>query len=454
MISSIKRFLLFNLLLSIIIISLLAFIGNLFLYQRDIRKHADEHLINNAELLLSVTLSCPKFLSYSQQKDLQHKLLQCKNCGFPHTFPFQFRIWDHTGKLLVCSQRIFSTTPGDHKEGFQDIKINGRYWRFYTKNFKAANIIIQVGESYQLQKKLRKTIAFNYLEVLVVTCLLFGVLIWLIVGHGLKNIKILAQKVSRRSATALKALESKNMPTEIRPIVDELNNLFARLQKAFERNKRFAGDAAHELRTPLAALKTQAQVALLASNLEDSKKTIQKVIEGTNRCTHVVQQLLTLSRLSEEETLGDMQLLDLVALTTNMLAQLAPFALSKNIDLAFIKPKEHQKIVANETALSILIRNLVDNAIRYTPKGGDVTVKIVNMPSGIALQVIDSGPGIPPELYSQVFERFYRILGTKTSGSGLGLPIVKQIAELHNAKINLSTPKTGKGLKIEVIFKY
>lgn len=451
MISSIKRFLLFNLLLSIIIISLLAFLGNFFLLQRDIRKHFDEHLTNDAELLLAIKLSCPNFLNPLQQKNLQHKL-QCNNCGFPHKSPFQFRIWDNKGKLIVHSQHVVSTTPNDHKEGFQNIKINGHGWRFYTKNFKAANVVIQVGESNQLQKKLEKTITFSYLKILITTCLLFGILIWLIVGHGLKNIKILAQKVSRRSATALKALDSKNMPIEIRPIADELNNLFVRLQKAFERNKRFAGDAAHELRTPLAALKTQAQVALLSSNMEDSKKTIQKVIEGTNRCTHVVQQLLILSRLSEEETLGDMQLLDLVALTTDMLAQLAPFALSKKIDLAFIKPKEHQKIIANETALSILIRNLVDNAIRYTPKGGNVTVKIADLPSGVALQIIDSGPGIPQELYFQVFERFYRVLGTKTSGSGLGLPIVKQIAELHNAKINLSTPKTGKGLKIEVIF--
>jgi two-component system sensor histidine kinase QseC len=242
------------------------------------------------------------------------------------------------------------------------------------------------------------------------------------------------------------------MPTEIKPIVDELNKLFIRLQKAFDRNKRFAADAAHELRTPLAALKTQAQVALLAPTKEDSKKTIQKVIAGTDRCTHVVQQLLTLSRLGEEATLKDMQLLDLVPITTDMLAQLAPFALGKNIDIAFIEPSEHRKIVGSETALSILIRNLVDNAIRYTPEGGNVTVKIINAPEGVTLQVIDSGPGIPPELYAQVFERFYRVLGTETAGSGLGLPIVKQIAELHNAKIKLSAPESGTGLKIEVIF--
>ena len=135
-----------------------------------------------------------------------------------------------------------------------------------------------------------------------------------------------------------------------------------------------------------------------------------------------------------------------------MMAQLAPSALEKNIDLSFIKPKIRKKIVGNETALSILIRNLVDNAIRYTPENGQVSVEITTDNDKVILQVTDSGPGIPPELHAQVFERFYRVLGTKTSGSGLGLPIVKQIADLHNATIELGTPEKGTGLQIKVVF--
>jgi len=448
MITSIKRFLLINLLLSIAIISILALIGNFLLIQHDIRDHFDTHLIDSTQLLRSVQSVCPKFLSCYKQKLIRNKV----RTEMSSKVPYQFKIWNAQGKLILRSEHIFNTSLDPTKLGFHDLKVNGHNWRFYTKKFTYPQITIQVGQACALQKKLEKTIVLNYLEVLIISCLLLGILIWVIVGFGLKNLKILAEKLSRRSATALKAVENHSMPIEIQPIVDELNNLFARLQKAFDRNKRFAADAAHELRTPLAALKTQAQVALLAPTPEERKKTIQKVIAGTNRCAHVVQQLLTLSRLGEEDTLNDIQLLDLVPITTDMLAQLAPFALGKNIDIAFIEPAEHRKIVGSETALSILIRNLVDNAIRYTPEGGNVTVKIINSPEGVILQVIDSGPGIPPELYAQVFERFYRVLGTKTSGSGLGLPIVKQIAELHNATITLGIPETGSGLKIEVIF--
>ena len=438
MISSIKRFLLFYLLLSIVIISLLALIGNTFLFQRDVKRHFDHHLVNVSRLLLSLHTTHTKQLS-----------------NLPFTNIYQFRAWSAAGKLILHSKYItdISTTKLNRdQDGFQTIKIKDHFWRFYTHKYKSSQIIIQVGESYTLQKNLVKNIIRNYLEVLIMTCLLLGILIWLTVDYGLKNLKILAEKLSRRSATALEALDVSNMPLEIKPIADELNNLFARLQKAFDRNKHFAADAAHELRTPLAALKTQAQVALLAPTLEESKKTIQKVIDGTNRCTHMVRQLLTLSRLGEEEALQDMQLSDLVTITTDMLAQLAPFALNKNIDIAFVEPDQHKKIIINEPSISILVRNLVDNAIRYTPEGGKVIVKVVNYHDGIALQVIDSGPGIPQELHPQVFERFYRVLGTNASGSGLGLPIVKQIADLHHAKINLSTPDTDKGLKIEVIF--
>lgn len=448
MITSIKRFLLINLLLSIAIISILALIGNFLLLRHDIRDHFDAHLIDSVQLLWSVQSVCPKFLSCYKQNIIHNKI----RTEMSSKVPYQFKIWNAQGKLILRSKHIFNTSLDSTALGFHDLKVNGHHWRFYTKRFTYPQITVQVGQACALQKKLEKRIVLNYLEVLIISCLLLGIVIWFIVDFGLKNLKLLAKKLSRRSATALKAVENHNMPIELKPIVDELNNLFARLQKAFDRNKRFAADAAHELRTPLAALKTQAQVALLAPTQEESKKTIKKVIAGTNRCTHVVQQLLTLSRLNEEATLNNMQLLDLVPITTDMLAQLATFALEKNIDIEFIEPDEHRKIVGNETALSILIRNLVDNAIRYTPKGGNVTVKIINSPEGVVLQVIDSGRGIPPELYAQVFERFYRVLGTKTSGSGLGLPIVKQIAELHNAAIKLSTPETGKGLKIEVIF--
>ncbi len=210
---------------------------------------------------------------------------------------------------------------------------------------------------------------------------------------------------------------------EIKPLVGELNQLFIRLKLAFERNKRFAADAAHELRTPLAALKTHAQVSLKADNEADRNKALTKVIESVDRSSHVVAQLLTLSRLGEEEALTDVKPLDLHKLATEIIAYLAPHALEKNIEIELAPPPPEAIIMGNDTAIGILIRNIVDNAIRYTPTHGEVKVSIVDTGGQIIFRVIDTGTGIPLELRERVFERFYRILGTKASGSGLGLPL-------------------------------
>jgi two-component system sensor histidine kinase QseC len=245
---------------------------------------------------------------------------------------------------------------------------------------------------------------------------------------------------------------AKNIPLEIKPLVAELNQLFLRLKLAFDRNKRFAGDAAHELRTPLAALKTQAQVALKANDEEDRINALQKVVQSVDRSSHVVAQLLTLSRLSQEEELNDVGPLDLHKLATEIIAYLAPVAIEKNIEIEFASPPEAVIIKGNDIALGILIRNVVDNAIRYTPNNGQIQIQIITHPKEVTLRIVDSGSGIPVELRERVFERFYRILGTQAQGSGLGLAIVSQIAELHHAKISLSTPANGKGLQFEITF--
>jgi two-component system sensor histidine kinase QseC len=341
------------------------------------------------------------------------------------------------------------------------IKYNLQYQqKVLSSNTKQIKIHRHLRQSYNekskayLQKMLIRNIVIHYIIVSLITCLILGLLIWIIIGHGLRKLYILAENLQHRSGTDFTPINTKNLPIEIKPIINGLNNLLSHVKTAFERNKRFAADAAHELRTPLAALKTQAQVALLASTIKDSKSAIQKVLYGTDRCTHIVQQLLTLSRLGKESNLQNMKTLDLTLVTKDILTQLVPYAIEKNIDISLIEPKKRIKIKGNETTIGILIRNLVDNAIRYTPNNGYVAVTIFNNTKNVILRVADSGPGIPVELHSQVFERFYRILGTKTSGSGLGLPIVKQIAKLHKATIKLSAPKKGMGLIIDVLFPF
>jgi two-component system sensor histidine kinase QseC len=225
------------------------------------------------------------------------------------------------------------------------------------------------------------------------------------------------------------------------------------LKDAFARDKRFAADAAHELKTPLAAMKTQAQVALKASNSDRRNAALENVIAGVDRSTHIVQQLLTLNRLGPGSSIKK-QKLDLEPIIREVLAELAVNALHKNIDLEFKEAKYPAWIYADKASMAILVRNLIDNAIRYTPEDGKVSVAIINTPQHVIFRVTDTGPGIPEKLRDRIFERFFRVLGTKQSGSGLGLAIVQQIAKLHNADINVETPASGFGLSIEIRFQH
>jgi two-component system sensor histidine kinase QseC len=311
---------------------------------------------------------------------------------------------------------------------------------------------IVVAELYEIRNVLADSITRNNAYILLLTYPFFGLVIWFIVGFAFRSVTRVTTEISNRASTFLEPVDANFVPIEIKPLVTELNQLFIRLKLAFNRNKRFAGDAAHELRTPLAALKTQAQVALKMDNEVERHNALLKVIQGVDRSTHVVAQLLTLSRLSQEETLNDLHPLNLHKLATEIIAYLVPIALEKNIEVELLPPPADSMIIANDTAIGILIRNVVDNSIRYTPPNGEVTISIFNEEDKIIFRVVDTGPGIPLELRERVFERFFRILGTTAAGSGLGLAIVSQIAELHQAEIFLSSPPNGVGLQFSIAF--
>ena len=249
------------------------------------------------------------------------------------------------------------------------------------------------------------------------------------------------------------------MPSEISPLVEELNDLFKRLEHAFAREKRFTADAAHELRTPLASVKTQAQVALRATDAPTREKALDHIITGVDRCTHVVKQLSILNSLKADEPLNDLAAVDLNELARNVITDLYPFALETKADIELIPATVPPMVEGNQVSLQILLRNLIDNAIRYSGSGGLVRVSIkVNQQSSSAserqlvLQVEDNGPGIPAELRERVFERFYRQLGTNTYGSGLGLSIAQQIIELHGGKLSLCDSPELHGACFVVMF--
>lgn len=291
------------------------------------------------------------------------------------------------------------------------------------------------------------------LTIMLIALPILCIMLYFCVGYSLRHLILLSREITNRRSTHLQPIKRRKVPIEVQPIISELNNLFVNLRYALIRNKRFAGDAAHELKTPLAALKTQAQVALNAKAGNELEQALKNLNVGVDRCTRIIEQLLTLSRLGPEATLEDCHDTSLLSIATEIIALLVPKALNKEIEIDLEAKDTLPLIYANETAIGILVRNLVDNAIRYTPEGGQVHVKIFEKGKKLILRVTDTGSGIPEELHERVFERFFRVLGTNTIGSGLGLAIVQQIASLHHADIQLGKPEEHEGLQFDVIFK-
>ncbi|HSW68880.1 MAG TPA: ATP-binding protein [Gammaproteobacteria bacterium] len=448
MIRSIRHFLLISLLISMTIASSITAIGNYVLDKRVIQPYLDDQLIKLFSFIEVISHNAAK------HPDTQQKIITYLNNSVNNnTKKFLFQVWTKEKKLLLYSTTGPQKTLLNAPLGFSDIQIKDDDWRVYSTIDPLTKNKIIVAELYDIRNQLADDITRNNGYILLITYPIFGILIWVIVGLALRSITRVTSEISNRASTYLEPVEAENIPVEIKPLVEELNQLFLRLRLAFDRNKRFAGDAAHELRTPLAALKTQAQVALKANNEKSRISALQKVVQSVDRSSHVVAQLLILSRLSQEEELNDIRPLDLHKLVTEITAYLVPIALEKNIEIELVSPPAEIFVEGNDVALGILIRNIVDNAIRYTPEGGQVKIQLLNDDHHrVIFRVIDSGLGIPAELRDRVFERFYRILGTQAQGSGLGLAIVSQIAELHHAKIKLSTPENGKGLQFDVEF--
>lgn len=460
---SIRKFLLINLLLAITLTSILAAIGNYYLDQQDIEEHLDT-------MLAQSTLTFEALISDDLRKrdlnDIQDALNQIPDEAekffeemredepdYTYEDKYQFQVYDDAGKLLLHSANSPNEPLAPGKHGFSFKNIGNVPWRIFSTYNPSLKATIVVAERYDIRNELAHKITLDDVYIMMLTYILAGFLIWIIIGRGLASIKRVADEVGYRAPTYLEPVNLEAVPEEIVPLVDELNRLFLRLQLAFEREKRFAGDAAHELRTPLAALKTQAQVASKATTEEERQAVLQNLITGVDRCAYVVQQLLTLSQLvPESNTYYETSELNLPKVTAETIAQLVPYALEKQIDIELESDKENLMIHGNATAISILIRNLVDNAIRYTPEQGSIHVVIKESSDHVILRVTDTGPGIPPELRARVFERFFRVLGTKATGSGLGLSIVQQIAKLHNAEVKLGSPSNNIGLEIEIQF--
>ncbi|ARP81049.1 sensor histidine kinase [Bordetella genomosp. 8] len=282
-------------------------------------------------------------------------------------------------------------------------------------------------------------------------------LVWFGLTRGVAPLNALQQRLRARRPDDLSPIDERATPSEIAPLVAAINDLLERLSATVQTQRRFVADAAHQLKTPLAGLRTQAELALRDASADEMQASLRQLVAGSERATRLVNQLLLLARAENPATVG-MASVDLNVLACEQTTQWAPQALNIGIDLGFEEAGQPAAIAGNAILLAELLNNLIDNALRYTPAGGRVTVRVCAIPGGALLEVEDSGPGIPSAERERVFDRFYRVLGTAAEGSGLGLAIVREIAQKHGATVQLMdhpTPgSTQRGLKVAIRFPH
>ena len=366
------------------------------------------------------------------------------------------------GEFLSGDRNV--PVPADDEIGpvgevrFRDEMINGAEVRVAMLRVDAPGTgaeapLVQVAETLAKRSQLAREVIKGMVLVQFLILPLAVMLVWLALALGIAPLNRLQQRIRDRESNDLSPIDELDAPEEVAPLVRAINDLLARLDTSIGAQKHFLADAAHQLKTPLAGLRTQAELAereIDAGQRDPQalKKSLQQIALSSQRAAHMVNQLLAMARAEDKEHSARRELINLADLATEVVRDFVPRSLEKRIDLGFEGPDsaastrhpQGPMVLGNPVLLRELLRNLVDNALLYTPIGGTITVRVVDDPFGqvVVLQVEDSGPGIAPGEREQVFQPFYRSLGTGVDGSGLGLAIVREIATQHDVQIDLS----------------
>lgn len=436
---SVRRRLLFTLLGGVALVWLAAAAVTAWETRAEMQELLDAHLAQSAALLAA------QIGDEIDEVELEHAETLHK-----YARNVAFQIWDDGDTLLLHSPDAPATRLSPAEEGFSDAVVSGRSWRVFSHWDAKREYLVQVGEATDARDHLAGEVLAQLVQPLLVALPLLGLLVWFGVGGALKPIDRIGTALARRDPQYLAPLEGE-VPREIAPMVERLNSLLERVQSSLEGERRFTSDAAHELRTPLAALKTQLQVAQGAGDNSEREQAIAKAIAAGDRATHLVEQLLTLARLEHDTWKRQADQVDLRSLAAQALADAAPAAVNKNISLS-LESETGLAITGHGGLLAILLRNLIDNALRYSPPETEVVVSVRHDANEVVLEVQDQGPGIPPAESESALRRFHRLEGEEASGSGLGLSIVARIAQLHNAQLDLLEGAEGKGLKVRLRF--
>ncbi|KRC23401.1 ATP-binding protein [Acidovorax sp. Root217] len=370
--------------------------------------------------------------------------------GEDENHEFIVQVWTNEG-LRIFESAVGAALPQIAVLGFANVQARGGTYRVFSLQTRSQ--VIQVAQNMAVRSGMARTLALRTLAPLAVMAPLLVLAVWWGVSRSLAPVERVRRQLARRQADDLSPVSDAALPDEVQPLVTELNLLFERVQGAFAAQQHFVADAAHELRSPLAALRLQLQGLQRASDDGARAVAVERLSAGIDRATRLVEQLLTLAR-QEASAAGSTptEAVDLRAVAQLALADVAPAAQARDMDMGLLE-SDPAPVPGRPEALRMLVRNLLDNAVKYTPPGGQVDLQL-HRKAGNAVELVveDSGPGIAPEHRERVMQRFVREAADSAPGSGLGLAIVQAIAQAHGASVGLdASPRLG-GLRVTVRF--
>jgi two-component system, OmpR family, sensor histidine kinase QseC len=419
--------------------------------RHEVEEVFDANLSQTARLLLTLTQhELKEAAEDSVEIQELRDLAEVEALGHRYDHKIAFQICDRQDAVLLHSPAAPAGLYLPPGSGFLNRELEGHQWRLFRMDSPLGSV--HVGIRLDIRDEMVRDILQSMLWPMLASLLVAGALIWWAVGRGLQPLEAIVGEVEGRGPEDLNPLSQQRVPQEIRPLVYSLNGLLQRLGLAFENERRFTSDASHELRTPLAAIRIQAQVAQRAEDAGQRRRALAQILNGVDRAGHLVEQLLTLARADSQQ--GEVirrSRADLRRVARIALEQSAALAVERGIELEYDPPAGNGwEVAGDQDSLAILLRNLIDNAVRYTPAEGRVRVWLERQGDNCRMLVEDDGPGIPEGVRERVFQRFQRGNHQATAGSGLGLSIVRRIADLHGAGILLAAGEGGKGLRIAV----
>ena len=402
----------------------------LFLHQINKANVTSSELENIQNIIDHITvLDDPGYFGLTKEEAIESTLYERK---------IAFQIWDASSNLIVHSASAPQTPLSvislkDKLLGYFNENIKGKRWRVFSIKTDDKRYLMQVGEQYEIRDELTKDISTQLIRTSVISIPILIVFIWLAISKSLSPLGRIATEVTKRNKENFNSLDIENTPIEIAPLTESINNLLLRLKIAFEKEQQFTDEAAHELRTPLAALKTQAQVALSSNDDKEKSHALEKIIEGVDRASHLVNQMLVIARLGE--FLNHTDTLFLHSFVSEILEQYQRQLDEKNLSIT-LNGSDDVTVTSNPDGLTILFNNLLDNAIKYSPENSQVSISIHNN-NYTSMTIENSSQAIASDELERVFDRFYRVPGTGVVGCGLGLAISKQISEMMNIKLSI-----------------